>query len=96
MRDWVHANDNGKMILGRILEAWFAPAPTLRIDRDGDSLLLSWPLAATGYHLETTTALTMNTAWISNATPFVITNGRNLVTTNRPPDVQLFYRLRRP
>ncbi|MDA0578627.1 MAG: hypothetical protein O3B24_11075, partial [Verrucomicrobia bacterium] len=31
MRDWVHANDNGKMILGRILEAWFAPAPTLRI-----------------------------------------------------------------
>lgn len=96
MRDWVHANDRAKMILGRTLEAYFAPRPTLRMSASAGQAKLTWPLAATGYHLETASALGTNAAWVSNGTPVMVTNGQNVVTqtvsagTNR-----FFYRLRR-
>lgn len=96
MRDFIHANDHGKMILGRILEAYFAPRPDLRVEPAGNQLRFSWPLAATGYRLETAGVLASNTAWQSNATLPVITNGQNVVLTNPPTGSnQFFYRLRR-
>lgn len=97
MRDYVHSSDNGKMILGRMLEAFFAPAPKLNLKQTGSSLQLAWPLAITGYHLESATALSANTVWISNATVFFVTNGQNVVNANLPARTnQFFFRLRRP
>ena len=97
MRDYVHSSDNGKIILGRMLEAFFAPAPKLTIGQSGGSVQLAWPLAATGYHLETATALSANTSWNSNATVFAVTNGQIVVNTNLSAGTNpLFFRLRRP
>jgi hypothetical protein len=97
MRDSVHSSDHGKIILGRMLEAFFAPAPKLSLKQTDNSLQLAWPLACTGYHLESATALSANTAWTSNTTVFVITNGQNVVNTNLPARTnQLFFRLFRP
>ena len=68
-----------------------------RIERTGNSARLAWPLAATGYHVQTTPLLATNTAWISNATTFAVTNGKNVLTTNIPAATnQLFFRLRKP
>jgi hypothetical protein len=97
MRDYVHSSDNGKIIQGRMLEAFFAPAPKLTIAQSAGTMRLAWPLAATGYHLETATALSANTSWSSNATVFTVTNGQNVVNTYLPPGGSpLFFRLRRP
>jgi hypothetical protein len=61
------------------------------------ALQLAWPLAATGYHLETATALAAGTLWTSNNTVFVVTNGQNMVTPNLSiGTTPLFYRLSRP
>jgi hypothetical protein len=97
MRDYVHSSDNGKMIQGRMLEAYFAPVPVLTLAQTANSLQLAWPLASTGYYLETAAALATNTAWTSNATVFVVTNGQNVITTNLSPGTQqLYFRLVRP
>jgi hypothetical protein len=95
LRDYVHSNDRAKMILGRTLEAYFAPRPKLSVTTAGSQARLAWPLAATGYHLETSTAMGTNSTWVSNAAVIAVTNGYNVVTqklsaaTNR-----IFYRLR--
>ena len=97
MRDFVHSSDHGKMIQGRMLEAFFAPAPSLSIQQNADSVRLAWPLAATGYHLETTTALGTNARWTSNTITLGITNGQNVVTTNFSNATNQFYfRLAKP
>lgn len=97
MRDFVHSSDNGKMIQGRMLEAFFAPPPTLSIQQLSNSFRLAWPLAATGYHLETATVLTSNTIWTSNATFFSITNGQNFLYTNFGNGAtQTYIRLHKP
>jgi hypothetical protein len=94
MRDFVHSSDNGKMIQGRMLEAFFAPTPTLNISGNATTLNLAWPLAATGYHLETTSNVGAGALWTSNATLFSITNGQNILVTNPPAGTnQLFFRL---
>jgi hypothetical protein len=94
MRDWVHSNDRAKMILGRTLEAYFAPLPTLRTGAAGGQVMLTWPLAATGYYLESSAALGTNRLWISNAAASVVTNGR-IVVTQPLSGGSRFYRLRR-
>ena len=48
MRDWVHANDRAKIILGRILEAYFAPQPRLEIMKSGSNVVKTWSVANTG------------------------------------------------
>jgi hypothetical protein len=97
MRDYVHSSDNGKIIQGRMLEAFFAPAPMLTIGQTSGSLRLAWPLAATGYHLDTATVLTTDMLWTSNTTVFAITNGQNVVNTSLAAGTnQLFFRLHRP
>ena len=97
MRDYVHSSDNGKMIQGRMLEAFLAPPPALTISQTASCLSLAWPLASTGYCLETAPVLATNTLWTSNSTTFAITNGQNVVTTNLENSVQqLYFRLSRP
>jgi hypothetical protein len=98
MRDFVHSSDRGKTIQGRMMEAYFAPAPTLTIEQSGGALQLAWPLAATGYYLQTaTTLLGTNTMWTSNATAFTITNGQNVVNFPMPAGTnQLYFQLCRP
>jgi hypothetical protein len=94
MRDWVHSNDRAKMILGRTLEAYFAPAPTLRASATDNQVMLTWPLASTGYYLESAAALGTNRVWVSNATASAVTNGR-IVITQPLSNSTRFYRLRR-
>ncbi len=94
MRDWVHSNDRAKMILGRILEAYFAPAPKMRAGIHGDQISIEWPIALRGYYLESATTLTTNSPWVSNASTITATNGRYL--TIAPRDVSArFFRLKR-
>ncbi len=94
MRDWVHSNDRAKMILGRTLEAYFAPRPLLRASVSGGQVSLTWPLAATGYYVESAAALSTNQVWFSNQTVSAITNGRIVVTQPLSSESR-FYRLRR-
>ncbi len=97
MRDYTHSSDNGKTIQGRMLEAYFAPSPTITATETAGSVTLAWPLASTGYYLETTTNLGSNALWTSNATAFTVTNGQNVVTTNLSNGTpQLYYRLTKP
>lgn len=96
LRDYIHSNDHGKMILGRMLEAFLAPPPRLQVQRNGNTLLLSWPLAATGYQLETRAQFAAASPWTNRPTPFVVTNGMNVLTTNLGAGTNsLFFRLRR-
>jgi len=96
-RDSTHSSDHGKMIQGRMLEAFFAPPPRLTIAQTADSLSLAWPLASTGYYLQTSPTLGTNAAWTSNATVFTVANGQNVLTTNPPNGTQqLFFRLSKP
>jgi hypothetical protein len=97
LRDYVHSSDRGKLIQGRVLEAFFAPAPVLSIRQTAGLTQLAWPLASTGYYVDTAPALTGNAIWASNQTAFAITNGQNVVTTNfSGASNQLFFRLHRP
>ena len=91
MRDYVHSSDNGKMIQGRMLEAFFAPAPTLTIGQTEGLLNLTWPLASPGYYLQTATSLSTNTMWTSNTAEFIMTNGQNVVSTNLGDGSQQIY-----
>ena len=95
MRDWVHPNDRAKMILGRALEAYFAPRPTIRASATGGQVMLTWPLPAPGYHLESATMLSTNQVWNSNAVVNTSTNG-HAVVTQPVSGGSRFYRLRRP
>ena len=96
MRDQTHSNDRGKLIQGRMIEAFFAPPPFLNAIQTAGSLILAWPLASTGYTLETTTTLGPEAAWNTVPTEFTITNGQNVVTTNLDNETQFFFRLSRP
>lgn len=98
LRDWVHSNDYGKQILGRELEIYFAPPPSLAIERtEAGSLVLSWPGFANGYTLEAADDLESPTSWYSvNQTP-ALTNGRRWLPPTIPSGtVQQFYRIKKP
>ncbi len=97
MRDAIHSNDRGKLIQGRMLEAYFAPPPVMNLIQNAGSLQLAWPLAATGYHLETAATLAQPTGWTSNRMTFVISKGQNVVITNlNAGTASLYFRLCRP
>ena len=69
-------------------------APTLTITSMGGSVVISWPVAATGFNLEQTASLTAG-AWttVTNS-PTVI--GSNDVVTNLPTGTATYYRLHKP
>ena len=69
-------------------------APILKVVFSIDHMVLSWPLAATGFMLETSSALVAGTVWIA-LTNRVWTNDNRFVLTNSPTSTNAFYRLRK-
>ena len=98
LRDWVHSNDYGKQILGRELEIYFAPPPSLSIGRtQTGNFLLSWPGYATGYALEFTDELRPPVNWGPLAQSSALINGRRRLILAMPPAIlRQFYRLTKP
>jgi len=68
-------------------------APKLSIARSGDSILLSWPTAATGFALERTPSLSSQTSWVP-VRDFPIVAGDSQLVTNAVSTTNIFYRLR--
>jgi hypothetical protein len=97
MRDDIHSSDNGKMIQGRMLEAYFAPAPRLQIERLGDATRFTWPLASAGFQLQSTSLIGPGADWTTNSAATTITNGQNGVNTAFSDGTdQRYFRLHRP
>ena len=69
------------------------PLPTLRIDRAGTNVLVSWPAASFGYVLENTPALSPVT-WTTNASVPALVNDFKVVTNAANPATR-FYRLKK-
>lgn len=68
--------------------------PTLAIETDGNQVLLSWPVSATGYILESTPSLTP-AAWTAVFAAPVAADITQTVTWNLSNTNQ-FFRLRLP
>jgi hypothetical protein len=68
--------------------------PSLAVTRSGNNLTISWPAAATGFVLESTTALGTGASWtpVNGAT----VNGANMQVTVPTDGTQRYFRLRRP
>ena len=72
-----------------------AVAPSLQTRMAGHSVVLTWPLFAVGYFLETSTSLTPPASWtVVPDAPTVV--DFQLAVTNRITDGSRFYRLRKP
>jgi autotransporter-associated beta strand protein len=69
----------------------FTP-PYLSIIQSNASVILSWPVSATGYTLEYTTTLSQSSTWLTNTVPILVTNQFNTVTVPITNTLQ-FYRL---
>lgn len=95
MRDWVHSNDRAKMILGRTLEAYFAPQPKLTVTKSNNITRLAWPVANPGFQVEARSNVGSNVAWSAVAAQPLITNGQNVVVITQTNGAA-FFRLRRP
>lgn len=68
--------------------------PSLRIQRSGNNAIISWPLSAKGYVLETTQSLNEPITWQPESTPMsVFTNGFSI--TVPMTNMASYYRLRR-
>jgi len=71
-------------------------APYLTITRSNNTVIVSWPLPATGWVLEVANALPQISApWLQINPPY-ITNGTNLQFTEPLPAGNKFYRLHKP
>jgi hypothetical protein len=71
-----------------------APAPTLTITPVAGSVVISWPVAATGFNLEQTANLSAGSWTTETNYPSVV--GSNNVITNTPTATATFYRLHKP
>lgn len=67
--------------------------PSLLIARSGTSVVLAWPVAATGYALESTVKLGTNATWQAVSGEPVADNGTNKLTLT-PAGTVMFYRLK--
>ena len=68
------------------------PPPQLAITPAGADVVLTWPVSATGFTLQSATNLVPPVVWITNSPAPVIINGQNTVT-NPVSGTQKFYRL---
>jgi hypothetical protein len=66
--------------------------PTLQVQASGGNLLLSWPMSAQNFNLQTTTNLADPNSWTILTNPPAIINSQNAVT-NPISDAVRFYRL---
>lgn len=95
MRDWVHANDRAKIILGRILEAYFAPRPVLQMKKTGSTVFVTWPVANAGYSLQFATSLASNAPWSPDSGSLFVSNGQFIARSSASnTSREIFYRLR--
>jgi hypothetical protein len=69
-------------------------APKLTITALGGSVVIAWPVAATGFNLEQTGNLTVGSWTTVTNTPSMV--GSNKVLTNKLTAVTTFYRLHKP
>lgn len=69
-----------------------AAAPPLRITRSGTSVLLSWPLSASGFALESSSTPSTGTSW-TRMTNGIVISGNYFWSTNIANGTQAFYRL---
>jgi hypothetical protein len=69
-----------------------AAAPPLRITRSGTRVLLSWPLSAGGFALESSGAPSLGASW-TRMTNGVVISGNHFWSTNNVNGTQAFYRL---
>jgi hypothetical protein len=70
-------------------------APTLEIQHVGSDALISWPLAAAGYHLEARNGFSALTSW-ANVTNMPALIGNRWFVTNDVSGTQRYYRLKKP
>jgi hypothetical protein len=75
-------------------DALLAPVPNLVAQISGNSSLLSWPLNAPGFVLETTTSLDSGAGWTMVTNSPVLQNGQHIVTLPLSNAIQ-FFRLRK-
>jgi hypothetical protein len=67
----------------------------LSIVKAANAVVISWPIAPTGFVLQSTTNLTPPIVWQNVNASVTVTNNRNVVAVSLPAGNQ-FYRLRRP
>jgi hypothetical protein len=72
-----------------------SPPPPLQISCTSNQVVLSWPVSASNYVLETTGTLLPGASWL-RLTNGVVANGGNFVLTNQATASSAFYRLHQP
>ncbi len=70
-----------------------ATRPSLQLTRQGNQVILSWPVSAVDFELETANILPNGPSW-SPVTTGVVVSGDNFVLTNSPGAAKAMYRLR--
>ena len=63
---------------------------SLGVQRSGASLVLSWPVSATGFALQHNSDLRQSAGWSTVTQPVVVANGFNTVTVNTVASAQFF------
>jgi hypothetical protein len=64
------------------------------VSATGSQIVLSWPLWATDYVLETSGAIASSASWTATTNAAAV-SGKSLVATNPMVTASAFYRLRR-
>jgi pimeloyl-ACP methyl ester carboxylesterase len=71
-----------------------APAPTLQAQSSGSNPVLTWPIPATGFNLQTTTNLADPNSWTTLTNVPAIVNSQSTVTNSNSGGA-VFYRLKK-
>jgi hypothetical protein len=71
-----------------------APAPSLQAQSSGNNPVLTWPISATGFNLQTTTNLADPNSWVTLTNVPAIVNSQSTVTNSNSGGA-VFYRLKK-
>ena len=91
-------NISGNIVLGKFVDFLFPSAfglPVLQFARQDTMVTLSWPGAAIGFQLQSTTNLTMTNSWMPVTNSVGNYNGQNIVTNVVPTGAPRFFRLQK-
>jgi photosystem II stability/assembly factor-like uncharacterized protein len=80
---------------GSIYSAIYVPPPYLTIAAVLNQVVVSWPVSATGFQLQTSTNLNSSGSWTNISSGIVVT-GTNYFLTNNILSPQSFFRLKKP
>jgi hypothetical protein len=101
-KGWDRDSGNGILMADLALKNTPAPTsigptttygPTPALIQSGGSILLTWPATATGFNLQSTTALGPNAVWTTVSTKSAVIGGQNVQTVTVVPGKQQFFRL---